>query len=229
MKITSRRLSIPPYVSCSWDQVSSLHVEELDDRRDLVVFMTSGARVTIPHLSETLIDMIFTAHGEFLDQGSAPAFEMGNIQIEGTLPPGLIPLSGNLLGGGVADLMQHNSSHKDMPDLSSEILEKVIGMIKVIAPDEVGNLSPSEPHCNCIHCQVSRSASTESIEEVADEIVSEDDLTFKDWDVTSEGENLFLVRHPIDANEEYHVFLGNPIGCTCGSKQCEHIAAALRT
>lgn len=229
MKITSRRLSIPPYVSCSWDQVSSLHVEELDDRRDLIVFMTSGARVTIPHLSETLIDMIFTAHGEFLDQGATPDFESNTIQIEGALPPGLIPLSGNILNGGIADLMQHNPAHKDMPNLSAEVLGKVVGMIKIIAPDDFGNLSPSEPHCNCIHCQVSRSASSQDAEDVSDEVISDADLTFKDWDVTPEGENLYAVRHPIELNEEYHVFLGDPIGCTCGSKQCEHIAAALRT
>jgi len=105
MKITSRRLSIPPYISCSWEQVSSLHVEEYDDRRDLVVFMSGGAKVTIPHLSETLIDMIFAAHGEFLDHQGGPISPTPTFQIEGTLPPGAIALP---MTGGVADIMQHN-------------------------------------------------------------------------------------------------------------------------
>jgi len=226
MKITSRRLSIPPYISCSWEQVSSLHVEEYDDRRDLVVFMSGGAKVTIPHLSETLIDMIFAAHGEFLDHQGGPISPTPTFQIEGTLPPGAIALP---MTGGVADIMQHNPAHKDMPELSHEVLQRVIGMVKMIAPDEIQNIPPSEPHCNCIHCQISRAVSDDAPEQISDEIVSDEDLKFRDWEVSAEGDNLFVVRHPLNTDEEYHVYLGDPIGCTCGSKQCEHIAAALRS
>lgn len=227
MKITSRRLSIPPYISCSWEQVSSLHVEEYDDRSDLVVFMSGGAKVTIPHLSETLIDMIFSAHGEFLDhQGGSTPTAAPSFEIEGTLPAGAIALP---MAGGIADIMQHNSAHKDMPNLSPEILQRLIGMVKMIAPDEIGNISPPEPHCNCIHCQISRAIADETLEEASDELVTDEELKFRDWEVIAEGANQFLVRHPLNPDEQYHVHLGDPIGCTCGSDKCEHIAAALRS
>jgi len=116
-----------------------------------------------------------------------------------------------------------------MPELSHEVLQRVIGMVKMIAPDEIQNIPPSEPHCNCIHCQISRAVSDDAPEQISDEIVSDEDLKFRDWEVSAEGDNLFVVRHPLNTDEEYHVYLGDPIGCTCGSKQCEHIAAALRS
>ena len=34
---------------------------------------------------------------------------------------------------------------------------------------------------------------------------------------------------PLDPNEHYNVFLGTPLGCTCGEKDCEHIRAVLST
>lgn len=240
MKITSRRLSIPPYISCSWDQVSSLHVDEREEpfgeRRDLIVYMHGGARVTIPHLSESLIDMIFSAHGDFLDSARSPHLEESatpTLQIEGQLPPGLIALSGGMIGGGIADIMQHNPAHKDMPDLSKEVLDRIIGMVKMIAPDELSHFSAPEPHCNCIHCQIARALQSDETQAAAavnpDEEVSDEDLSFREWDVTCEGDNLYCVRNPLDPSEEYHVHLGDPLGCTCGSKKCEHIAAALKT
>ena len=40
---------------------------------------------------------------------------------------------------------------------------------------------------------------------------------------------LIVVTNPLDANEHYNVFLGDPIGCTCGQKNCEHIRAVLNS
>ena len=58
---------------------------------------------------------------------------------------------------------------------------------------------------------------------------SEDDLKFRDWDIEQKSEELYEVTNPIDQNEHYQVFLGNPVGCTCGKKNCEHIRTVLNS
>jgi hypothetical protein len=65
-------------------------------------------------------------------------------------------------------------------------------------------------------------APLEEIEEVSDE-----DLKFRDWEIKQTAEQLYTVTNPLDANEHYNVFLGSPLGCTCGDKNCEHIRAVL--
>ena len=64
----------------------------------------------------------------------------------------------------------------------------------------------------------------EPLEEVTDE-----DLKFRTWDIKQPGKKLYLVTNPLDNNENYNVFLGKPVGCTCGQKYCEHIKAVLNS
>jgi len=73
--------------------------------------------------------------------------------------------------------------------------------------------------------------STGAIEENFDEEVKDEELTFKDeWEVKETGDKLlFSVHNPLDPKECYSVFLGDPIGCTCGKKNCDHIKAVLRS
>ncbi|NGX33463.1 MAG: hypothetical protein K1060chlam4_01531, partial [Candidatus Anoxychlamydiales bacterium] len=40
---------------------------------------------------------------------------------------------------------------------------------------------------------------------------------------------LYRVTNPLDENEHYSVFLKDPIGCTCGKKNCEHVKAVLNS
>ena len=61
------------------------------------------------------------------------------------------------------------------------------------------------------------------------EEISEEDLRFREWDIEQKGENLYLVRNPLNQKEEYNVFLGNPVGCTCGKDNCEHIRTVLNS
>jgi hypothetical protein len=35
--------------------------------------------------------------------------------------------------------------------------------------------------------------------------------------------------NPLDHKEHYNVFLGDPIGCSCGNNNCEHIQAVLKS
>jgi hypothetical protein len=66
-------------------------------------------------------------------------------------------------------------------------------------------------------------------EEEQEEMVSDEELKFRSWDVVQTGEKLYLVCNPIDSKEHYNVYLGEPIGCTCGQTHCEHIRAVLNT
>jgi PhoH-like ATPase len=54
-------------------------------------------------------------------------------------------------------------------------------------------------------------------------------VTREIWGIEQTAEQLYKVTNPLDANEQYNVFLGTPLGCTCGLKNCEHIRAVLNT
>ncbi len=53
MKINNQILSIPPYISTSWKNIASLHVESQDSTIYLVVTLLSGARIEIPQLERS--------------------------------------------------------------------------------------------------------------------------------------------------------------------------------
>ena len=59
--------------------------------------------------------------------------------------------------------------------------------------------------------------------------ITPEELQFKDWEIAQKDGKLYHVINPLDKNEYYDVFLGDPIGCTCGNKNCEHIRAVLST
>jgi hypothetical protein len=232
MKVNAQVLSIPPYISCPWSQVSSLCVEAPAGQKRLVIYMQNGSRVEIPDLSPTLIDMVFTAHGEFLDQTPPTKIEPHEAKhspIPNEFSMNLMPMPGGM--NTFVDMMQHTPEQKDMPDVPKEILSKVISVIRTLAPDELKHMPKAEPHCNCFHCQLSRKA-VSVIEDESEEIdgpVSDDELSFRTWDVKAETEDVFTVSNPLDPAESYRVHLKDPIGCTCGQKKCEHIEAALRS
>ncbi|MGH2612567.1 MAG: hypothetical protein ACRDFB_05905, partial [Rhabdochlamydiaceae bacterium] len=62
-----------------------------------------------------------------------------------------------------------------------------------------------------------------------EEEVSDEDLKFRTWDIKQENDKLYSVTNPLDKKEHYNVFLGKPLGCTCGNKNCEHIQAVLKS
>ncbi len=57
--------------------------------------------------------------------------------------------------------------------------------------------------------------------------VKEEDLRFQQWTACRLEENMYSVTIKLDSIEHYHVYLGDPMGCTCGKKGCEHIVAVL--
>ena len=130
---------------------------------------------------------------------------------------------------GMSSLIHHNLEQSSSPDLPKELLDKMVDIAKSIGVEDISSLPKAEPHCNCPHCQIMRAFHASSGPLLVEEEVSEEDLQFKSWDIHQDGDQLYTVTNPLAQEEHYSVFLGDPIGCTCGQKNCEHIQAVLHT
>lgn len=218
MKITSKILSIPPYLSTTWKNISSLHVQA---DGNLIVFLQNRVRIEVPGLSKETIDEIFEAHARSAEEEKALKSLLDGGPLSFSLP---MKLDGSF--DPLGSTLQHNPEQANFPPIQPEILKKIATIAKAFGLDDDSYLSKAEPHCNCTYCQLARAlhGSEEVIEEV-----NEEDLKFRDWGIEQEGDQLYKVTNPLDSNECYNVFLGDPLGCTCGSKNCEHIRAVLNS
>jgi hypothetical protein len=243
MKITPKILSVPPYISTSWAQVHSIYMRN----QDLVVALKDGTIIAIPALSPHEIETIFLAHTSFLENVS-------KIEAPGNLPvtphsstgfEGMSPLHFNLENmESFGSALQHNPAQANMPNLPQEILSKIAAIAKIVAPGEIQNLPKPEPHCNCPHCQIAKaihgpssnddmytsiSSHLQHQKEEGEEEISEHDLSFQQWEIAKIGDQLYSVTNRLDTQESYRVYLGNPVGCTCGVSGCEHILTVLKS
>lgn len=224
MKIDETILSIPPYISTSWKNVLSLTMED----SVLVVNLVGGTSIRIPDLENTTIHKIFEAHLRSLKTKKAEP----NVKDASSLLTGFsfpFKLGG---GGGLDNLgmtMQHNPEQAHMPNLPEDILKKIASVAKMVGIHELEALPKAEPHCNCPYCQIVRALhpGDQKEETIMEEEVTEEDLKFRSWEIQQRGEDLYEVINPLDIQEHYQVYLGKPIGCTCGHRNCEHIKAVL--
>ena len=160
-----------------------------------------GAQIEVPGLDHAALAQIFEAHTRFTESES----QLPSLQ---------------------TNTMQHSSEQTNLPDLSPDILEKMTSIAKTLGLDDTSALPVPELNCNCIYCQVLRAlGKTIPVEEE----ITEADLHFRDWEIKQTADTLYSVTNPLDRNEQYSVFLGTPIGCTCGQKSCEHIKAVLNS
>ncbi len=242
MKIDLKILSIPPYISTPWKNIAALHMENLHTHPVLVVELSNGSRVEIPHLDRDTIEKIYAAHQLFVEHGESSS-EQTNITSSNrprnvSIPneSSSIPLQIGIEGiDAFGSMLQHNPEQAQAPDLPSEVLNKIAAISKVVGVDDNATIPKAEPHCNCMHCQIAR-AIQKAVETTQpepeklslDEVVSDKDLCFREWDIEQTGNNLYCVSNPFDKDEQYTVFLGEPIGCTCGEKNCPHILAVLQ-
>lgn len=240
MKINPKVLSIPPYVSTAWKNVISLHLEERNDSKLLIIGLVNGSTIEIPNLDKTILDATFAAHQKFLEQENAtstPQKDSIHPPIFGGLmedPSSLISLPLQFgLDSSIGNMLQHNPEASDTPSLPHDVLEKISTLSKVVGFENSDNFPKPEPHCNCVHCQVMRviqdDIQNEEVHTIEEEEVTDDELTFREWDIEKTGDNLYLITNPLNAKEQYSVFLGSPVGCTCGEKNCEHIRAVLNS
>lgn len=219
MMISAQILSIPPYLSTKWKNIRSLHAQTDGHQKfRLTVTLNDGVQVIIPDLDKPAVDSIFEAHARY-----------GAVQETVSLPPGSIALpigaNADLLHGA----MQHNPALANSLEIPKELLEKIASVAKVLGFEDASQLPKAEPHCNCPYCQIARALIGEEKTVAKEEEISDKDLQFRSWDVKQTGEKLYRVANPLDEKEHYSVFLGDPLGCTCGLKNCEHIRAVLNT
>ncbi len=219
MKVTDKILSLPPYISTAWKNIVSLQMENRPFGHVLIIELTTGNKVEVPNLDGRTIEKIFAAHAEVLEhEESLKKIPQQHFSFPMPMMDGFPPV------------LQHNPEQANTPPLPKEMLEKIAAMTKSLLPEDLSNMPKAEPHCNCPYCQIIGAVfGTEEVTSVIEEEVTDADLKFRTWDIEQKGEQLFTVTNPLDTKEHYNVFLGDPIGCTCGHKNCEHIQAVLRS
>jgi|SRR5579862_316836 len=234
MRINQKILSIPPYISTTWKNVSSLHVESRHSTLVLVILLATGTRIEIPGMDPGIIKAIFAAHASFVEvESSAQRHSKSDVSKDPFLSFGL-PIKSDLLEAfdSLGPLLQHNAERSQDPDLPKGLLQKVASLAKTLGLKDSDLIPQSEPHCNCMHCQIAKALKqgmeeiTEGEEEV---IITEEDLRFRTWDISKTGDKLYSVSNPLDTQEQFSVYLGDPVGCTCGNPHCEHIRAVLNS
>ncbi len=234
MRINHKVLSIPPHISTSWKNISSLQSEQTQDTCSLSIHLLDGTCIVIPHLDPTIIQAIFHAHARYLELENKASDLIPRYQppLEPT-PPFNLKL---FEVGNLNMMLQHNEQFKDSPNLPPYILSKIEQLTEELGLTNSQTLPSPEPHCNCPHCQIAKALENHKEklppsqpEEPEDEEISDKDLSFTSWIISPIEKNLYQVTHPDFPEEEYQVFLGSPIGCTCGSNHCEHIQAVLRS
>ena len=231
MQISKKILNLPPYLSTSWQNITSLYLDKSDSTPLLKVELNTGTIVEIPGLDQESLKTIFQGHAAYLEQESPSATylpEPSKDQILGFKIP--IGMEGNLANFG--DMMQHNSEQMHATPLPQEILSKIAAMAQSVGMDASMFPKP-EPHCNCPHCQMARAIHQQQDDEEEqkepEEDVTEEDLRFREWDIEQTNDKLYRITNPLDKEEHFDVFLGDPVGCTCGEKNCKHIRAVLRS
>ncbi len=226
MVINEKVIIIPPYISTTWKNIVSLTVEERKQKPVLIVIIKSGKQIEIPELDADNIKLIFEYHRRFLEQEETVTAKTNPLGFGFSIP--LSEESGNI--ETIGNAMQHNPNHSSIPKLPDELIQKIANIAKMMGLDEPENLPKPEANCNCIHCQVARALNPNSLEDQnGGEAVSDEDLKFRTWDIEQKDKHLYVVSNPLEKKEEYNVFLGNPIGCTCGKDNCEHIKAVLQS
>lgn len=248
LKVTDSILCVPPFISTSWDRVA--HIESRKDGNEeiiLTIHLSDHQLVEIPHLDPAVVDIIFGAHLKHLEKKAQSSkekpeankspvaflqqlFNMAPDQIQ-AIP---LPFDLGMLGGleNFESAFQHNQEKAETEDLPPEMLEKVVQMAKMMTNGDLQSFPKPEPHCNCMHCQIGRAIHggvSPKQEEEKHEEVTDEDLTFRSWHVEQTGDQLYQVTSPLDPEERYNVYLGAPIGCTCGVTTCEHIEAVLKS
>lgn len=218
MKINKNILHIPPYISTSWDNITSISTQEYL----LIITLKNSAIIKIPNLNAQTIELIFDTHAKVLENNHAKSKTSIGFSMPSLSNAGLDSLS---------SAMQHDPSQKDVADLPADLLKKIANISKLFAEEVNIDMPQPEKNCNCTHCQIAKAlqiglgVNPENL----DEEVNDNDLKFRTWDIKEEGSKLFSVVNPLDQTEYYSVFLGEPLGCTCGKKNCEHIKAVLKS
>ncbi len=226
MKITDKIISIPPFISTTWDKISSLHMSD----KILIITLRGESRIEIPHLSDAVIEEVFTHHAQFLESHTSTSTKSPQAFGDVLASPFRI-LFGTL--DSLRQALSHNPSYANLAPIPPDVASKISELAKQLPPEELSNFLNPVDGCNCLYCQIARLLKGETEhhaleEEKSEEEVDDEELRFEEWKVESIGDKMYLVTNKLDPQEHYSVYLGDPIGCTCGKQNCEHIVAVLR-
>ncbi len=232
IKLNEHIISISPFLSTHWSHVLSLHMKG----GELVITLLDGSLVAIPGLKEETLHLIFQYHAAHLaKEHHKETLSQAPAKLEEMLRQGEEVALKFAIGSSLEELgtmMQHNPNQKEAPDLPPEVLKKIEAITKMFSGEEL-ILPKAEPDCNCFHCQIARviNPTPLSVATGVPEIehISDEELQFPQWMITQTGDKLFCVANSLNEQEKYNVYLGEPIGCTCGKEGCEHILAVLKS
>lgn len=233
--VTEKFLHISPYLSTTWSEVSSLRQEG----PNLFIALKNFTEVKIPFLKEKQLEAIFTFHEKYLDHffsakqpliESPPPFAQDLLS---SFQPSREKMLQFAIGtpGDISD-MEHNPHLKDLPELDPEVIKKIVSIVKVLTPEgEEAFLSKeSVEGCNCPACQIRHFLEKENQSGITqEEEFLEKPTEVMPWIISSVGENLYKVESKENPEEVAHVFLGNPLGCSCGEHGCPHLIAVLKS
>jgi hypothetical protein len=239
MKISSKIFSIPPYISTRWEYVISLRVAD----NLLIVTLKDGTMCSIPNLQKEIIDQIFTCHAESAEATNHQKEDLGQL-VEGMrsgfkeLVSMLTKLGTNALSS-LGKALEHDPNTTNLPELPPDMVKKVQMLLNIIPKEDILSMPEGEPGCHCMYCQINKilreslkiheTSKPDIVAEGEIEDVEEKDLEFSEWIVEPIQDKLYKVTNKLDHQEEYRVFLGDPIGCTCGKPHCEHVLAVLKS
>lgn len=227
IKITDKILSIPPYISTSWSRIAALHMKG----GILAITLVDDDTIHISNLNSETIHSIFQHHAVYLEKEHTNSNVPDLSGLKGIVDqeePSIRLAFGTSLDG-LGNIMQHNPNQADSPDLPPEIIQKIGAIAKIITPVDELVLPQAELNCNCFYCQIARALNPLSLTEILEEPeteVSEQDLQFQKWSITQTGDKLYSVSNE---HEKYNVYLGQPVGCTCGQHGCDHLLAVLKS
>lgn len=246
MKINHKIFNLPPFISTAWSNIQTLRMSETT----LVVTLNDGESILIPEIKPELLETIFDSHSTFLESNEKPikapskktppfSFPLGDTdesQIEFPFKFGMGTLE------NIGNAIQHNPEQADYPNLPEEILGKIRSISKIILTEEgIENAPKAEPHCNCMYCQIAHALNEgmgindiyqEEEEQTNIEVINETtdiNLEFQQWNIDQKDDKIYTVTNRLDKEEHYNVFLGTPVGCTCGKEGCDHILAVLKS
>jgi hypothetical protein len=240
MKITDRYLSIFPNLCVAWDQIISLQGSHIDgDKIELLVTVIPNQPIKLPILSIIAAEKIFEAYQGFQDKKDHVRIKIRQIPLNFDvnnslgvqLPPLLFQGQSNFLNAieQLSTSLKHNPQMSDLPDLPSELLEKISHAFKDLQlaneAEENAPLMQPYPDCKCLHCQIARSLQNGQLNSEQHSPISHENL----WHVHAISKDEYFVSHTQNDGESHKVYLKPQVSCTCQQSGCAHIEAVLRS
>lgn len=232
MKINEKILSIPPYISTSWDRVHSLYSEKTAGGNYTLSIHLDQGQIIHMELDSSLIDLAFSSHLRYLEN---KVQQKGNIlssllahlfHISPDMKEVMLTPSSFLISPETLEVALYHDPKRSTDPIDPDMLQRVSQVLRWTLNDDISSLSKAEDNCDCPHCQLMRYLEPSAYEE---ELCSNEDLQFREWHISKIGTQLYRVSNPLHVHEEYHVHLEEPLGCTCGESGCPHLIAVLQS